>query len=69
MTLATSSAGLMTRRDADAGFLFESRMRPFRRRRWKAKFAVAGSVAVWAAGVAGALLVAALAFEGLYSGR
>ena len=60
----------MTRRRGDAvSQLFEMRMRPFRHRRMKAKFVVAGSVAVWAAGLLGALLVAALAFMGLHSGR
>jgi hypothetical protein len=60
---------LTTRRDADAVSLFETRMRPFRQRRLKAKLVVAGSVAIWAAGLVGALLVAALAFAGLHSGR
>ena len=40
-------------------------MRPFRQRRLKAKLVVAGSVTVWAVGLVGTLLVAALAFAGL----
>jgi hypothetical protein len=60
---------LTTRRDADAVSLFETRMRPFRQRRLRAKLVVAGSVAIWAAGLGAVLLVAALAFAGLHSGR
>jgi len=58
----------MTKRQRDAVSVFERRMRPFRQKRLKAKLVVAGSVAVWAAGVAWTLLVAGLAFAGLRSG-
>ena len=58
----------MTKRQRDAVSVFERRMRPFRQRRLKAKLVVAGSVTVWAVGLVGTLLVAALAFAGLRSG-
>jgi len=44
-------------------------MGPFRQRRFRAKLLVAGWVAIWSAGLFGVLLLAALAFVGLRSGR
>lgn len=44
-------------------------MGPFRRRRLKAQIVLAGSVAMWTAGLLSILLVAFLAFAGLQLGR
>lgn len=57
------------RRPGDAVFAFRRRMGPFRRRRFRAQLALAGSVAMWTAGLLGTLLVAFLAFAGLQSGQ
>jgi len=44
-------------------------MGPFRRRRFRGKMLVAASVAIWSVGLLGVLVLAAMAFAGLQSGR
>jgi len=60
---------LLTRRRPDVASVFEVRRGLFRQKRLRAKLKASASVAIWSAGLLGALLVAGLAFAGLQSGR
>jgi len=60
---------LFTRRLPEIASAFEVRRGLFRQQRLRAKLTVVASVALWSAGLLGALLVAGLAFAGLQSGR